>query len=75
MGKQTNSRLRAVEEAVKLGGGVGVVAKKLKVDQTTVSQWLLRGQVSQHECLKLHKLSGVDLWRLRPDLYPRILFT
>lgn len=61
----------ALSVAVRRGGGVSAVARKLEVDQTTVSQWLRRRQVSHRKALALANLTGVSIHRLRPDIFGR----
>ena len=55
-------------KAIRIAGGVSAMAKALGLRQSTVSNWLYRGQVSAAKCPSIERLTGVKCERLRPDV-------
>lgn len=62
---------KALDRAIKAAGGVTRLAEKLKVDQSTVSQWRRRKRVPPGMAIPIEDATGVSRHDLRPDMYPR----
>ena len=55
-----------LEEAIRVAGGVGALAKKLSISQPSVSNW---SRVPAERVLLVEAATGVSRAMLRPDLY------
>ena len=55
-----------LEEAIRVAGGVGALAKKLGISQPSVSNW---SRVPADRVLSVEAATGVNRVTLRPDLY------
>jgi TorA maturation chaperone TorD len=55
-----------LEEAIRVAGGVGALAKKLGISQPSVSNW---SRVPAERVLSVEAATGVNRATLRPDLY------
>jgi TorA maturation chaperone TorD len=55
-----------LEEAIRVAGGVGALAKKLGISQPSVSNW---SRVPSERVLSVEAATGVSRATLRPDLY------
>jgi TorA maturation chaperone TorD len=55
-----------LEEAIRVAGGVGALAKKLGISQPSVSNW---SRVPAERVLSVEEATGVSRGTLRPDLY------
>src|SRR5258707_13555837 len=55
-----------LEEAIRVAGGVGALAKKLGISQPSVSNW---ARVPAERVLSVEEATGVSRATLRPDLY------
>jgi TorA maturation chaperone TorD len=55
-----------LEEAIRVAGGVGALAKKLGISQPSVSNW---SRVPAERVLSVEAATGVGRAMLRPDLY------
>jgi TorA maturation chaperone TorD len=55
-----------LEEAIRVAGGVGALAKKLGISQPSVSNW---SRVPAERVLSIEAATGVSRATLRPDLY------
>jgi TorA maturation chaperone TorD len=55
-----------LEEAIRVAGGVGALAKKLGISQPSVSNW---SRVPAERVLSVEAATGVSRATLRPDLY------
>jgi len=55
-----------LEEAIRVAGGVGALAKKLGISQPSVSNW---SRVPAERVLSVEEATGVSRVPLRPDLY------
>ena len=55
-----------LEEAIRVAGGVGALAKKLGISQPSVSNW---SRVPAERVLSVEAATGVSRAMLRPDLY------
>ena len=55
-----------LEEAIRVAGGVGALAKKLGISQPSVSNW---SRVPAERVLSVEAATGVGRATLRPDLY------
>jgi TorA maturation chaperone TorD len=60
-------REQGLEEAIKVVGGVGALARALGISQPSVSSWR---RVPSERVLEIEKICGVHRHLLRPDLYP-----
>lgn len=66
----------AIQRAVEIAGGPTALARKLEEEtgvkwlQSTVSNWLARGQVSVSCAIAVENITGVPRNELRPDIYP-----
>lgn len=63
--------MKPLDRAIKTAGGVTKLAKKLKVEQCTVSAWRRRG-IPAERVLEIERATDGQVKRteLRPDLYP-----
>jgi DNA-binding transcriptional regulator YdaS (Cro superfamily) len=57
-------------EIKRAGGGSTVLARKLGLHFTTVSEWTKRGRVPAHAVLAVERETGIPASRIRPDIYP-----
>ena len=55
-----------LDEAIRVAGGVGALARKIGISQPSVSNW---GRVPAERVLVIEAATGVDRSVLRPDLY------
>jgi TorA maturation chaperone TorD len=55
-----------LDEAIRVAGGVGALAKKIGISQPSVSNW---SRVPAERVLSVELVTGVDRSILRPDLY------
>jgi TorA maturation chaperone TorD len=55
-----------LEEAIRVAGGVGALARKIGISQPSVSNWL---RVPAERVLSVEAATGVSRGTLRPDLY------
>src|SRR6266545_1397066 len=55
-----------LEEAIRVAGGVGALARKIGISQPSVSNWL---RVPAERVLTVEAATGVNRSTLRPDLY------
>ena len=55
-----------LEEAIRVAGGVGALARKIGISQPSVSNWL---RVPAERVLSVEGATGVNRSTLRPDLY------
>ena len=65
---------RGLKKAIKIAGGQTALAKKVKVSQRAVWNWLNRQKsVPAERVLSIEKATDGEVSRhdLRPDLYPR----
>lgn len=65
------SEPEAIARALEQGGGIGAVAKALKISDEAVRLWRARGKVPAERVVELEALTGVPREELRPDLYRR----
>lgn len=61
----------AIRAAIEKAGSRSQLARMLRVDQTTIRDWLRVGQAPAARVLAIERLTGVSRHELRPDLYPR----
>lgn len=63
--------MNALEQAIDAAGGVGKLAEKLGIWQTTVSNWKARGQVPVERCAAIEAATNGAVTRhdLRPDIF------
>lgn len=61
----------ALSKAIEAAGGVTALARLLKVRQSVVSNWLIRGQVPAERCRDVEKAvkRTVTRYQLRPDVF------
>lgn len=61
----------ALKESIKRAGGQIALAQKIGCTQSRVSQWLndTKRGVTAEFVTKIEEATGVERWRLRPDLY------
>lgn len=69
-------RRTPLEIAIDIAGGQTAVARKLKISQQSVFDWIERNRCPSRRVLWLERETEragkrVPRWRLRPDLYPR----
>jgi TorA maturation chaperone TorD len=55
-----------LDEAIRVAGGVGALARKIGISQPSVSNW---GRIPAERVLAVEAATGVDRSVLRPDLY------
>jgi len=55
-----------LDEAIRVAGGVGALARKIGISQPSISNW---GRVPAERVLAVEAATGVDRSVLRPDLY------
>src|SRR5215468_7908972 len=55
-----------LDEAIRLAGGIGALARKIGISQPSVSNWL---RVPADRVLSVEQATGVSRAMLRPDLY------
>ena len=55
-----------LDEAIRVAGGVGALARKIGISQPSISNW---SRVPAERVLSVEALTGVDRAVLRPDLY------
>src|SRR5262245_66270842 len=55
-----------LEEAIRVAGGVGALARKIGISQPSVSNWL---RVPAERVIAVEAATGVNRAMLRPDLY------
>jgi DNA-binding transcriptional regulator YdaS (Cro superfamily) len=60
----------ALERAIAIAGGVGLLADLIKSRQSVVSNWRARGNVSAEGCAEIERATAgaVTCEELRPDL-------
>lgn len=58
-----------LDRAIEAAGGVTKLAGLLKLRQSVVSNWRMRGQVSAQHVLTVESLTGVSRHDLRPDVF------
>jgi DNA-binding transcriptional regulator YdaS (Cro superfamily) len=58
-----------VDRVIKVAGGLGALAKRLRISPQAVDKWRRNG-VPAERVLTLESISGVSRSELRPDLYP-----
>lgn len=56
----------ALDEAIKIAGGVSRLATQIGQAQNTVSNWRARGRVPIAPCGQIERATGVKRWHLRP---------
>lgn len=59
-----------VDQVIRLGGGVTVLAGALAVDHSAVSKWKRSGCVPAKHVGRVSALTGIPPHRIRPDLFP-----
>jgi hypothetical protein len=62
----------AIRAQVKLASGAAPLARKLGLHRTTIYNWTRNGKIPVEPvnyCLKLHLLTGMPTWFMRPDIY------
>src|SRR5437763_8571922 len=59
-------RNSGLDEAIRVAGGVGALAKKIGIAQPSVSNW---SQIPAERVLTVEVVTGIDRAILRPDLY------
>lgn len=67
--------MEALNEAIRLTGGVSSLAGKLGVSQSAVSNWRARGTLLEPEhCTAIERLTAMQVrrWHLRPTDWHRI---
>lgn len=61
----------ALKEAVSKAGGQNALGRKIKRKQPTIWKWLNKTKKAPaEEVLNIEKATGVQRWRLRPDIFP-----
>lgn len=66
--------MKPLDRAIAHAQGVGRLARRLGIGQTTVSQWRARGRVPAGHCAAIEQATdgAVSRWDLRPDDWHRI---
>jgi len=59
-------RDEGLDEAIRVAGGVGALARKIGISQPSVSNW---ARIPAERVLTVEAATGVDRAILRPDLY------
>jgi TorA maturation chaperone TorD len=59
-------RDRGLDQAIRAGGGIGALARKIGISQPSLSNW---SRVPAERVLAVESLMGIDRAVLRPDLY------
>src|SRR5436309_14149569 len=57
-----------LDEAIRVAGGVGALARKIGISQPSVSNW---SRIPAERVLSVEEATGVSRETLRPDLYAR----
>lgn len=72
MTKYKSTPIDALRRAIELAGGVSALASQLNTGQSTVSNWLMRGQVAIGKCQAIERVTDgvVTCHELRPDVFP-----
>src|SRR4029453_1372648 len=55
-----------LDEAIRVAGGVGALARKIGISQPSVSNW---SRIPAERVLSVETATGIDRSILRPDLY------
>ena len=61
---------KALQEAIDKAGGQVALAEKLRLGQSSISNWVTRKRIPAERVLDIERITGVSRHRLRPDLYP-----
>lgn len=65
------TKLDALKLAIKNAGGQVALARKLKITQSAVANWILNGTVPIKRVLDVERHGGVSRYDLLPEAYPR----
>ena len=63
-----------VRAAVRAFGPSYELARALGVSPPTISVWCQKGQVSPEVALPFHNLTGLPLWLVNSQIYPKRIF-
>jgi DNA-binding transcriptional regulator YdaS (Cro superfamily) len=61
--------MEALREAVRRCGGPTGLAKRMRLNQSTVSMWLFRESTPPERCADIEAATGVRREELRPDIF------
>lgn len=59
-----------VSEVIERAGGVGRLAALLGMHHSSVCKWKKVGRIPTDRALAIHRLSGIPLHEMRPDVWP-----
>jgi len=64
--------MKALNQAIEILGSATALAEKLKIRQSAVSNWIIRGSVPANQCLHIERATNgaVKCHELRPDVFP-----
>lgn len=59
----------ALDRAIAAAGGPTALAVALRIRQSVVSNWRMRGRIPAPRCIEVEQLTGVSRHELRPDVF------
>lgn len=62
--------MRPLQRAIAIAGGQTALARKLRVTQPCIAQWVRRKRIPPERVLEVERETGVSRHDLRPDIYP-----
>jgi DNA-binding transcriptional regulator YdaS (Cro superfamily) len=63
-----NGRPEIIQDAIDKAGGLTVLARRLGLSPSTISEW---ARVPAERVIDVERLTGIDRTALRPDIYPQ----
>ena len=59
-----------MDRIIKEAGGQSELARRLKIRQQSVQEWVTRGRVPAERVLEIERVTGISRHQIRPDIYP-----
>jgi DNA-binding transcriptional regulator YdaS (Cro superfamily) len=59
-----------IDRIIQAAGSQAELARRLKLRQQSIQEWVQRGRVPAERVLEVERVSGVPRHQIRPDIYP-----
>lgn len=63
-------KIPGLAEAIQLRQSITAVARELGLRPSSLVAWRRNGVPAGERCIQVHKITGVPLHKIRPDIYP-----
>lgn len=65
------TRVAGIKKAIQVAGGIRPLANLIGINKDTIRKSQNRGWLTPKHCLAVHKVTGVPLHELNPEVYQK----